>query len=86
MTVHHAVEQSAARRYPNAGITPEEMHSLENLRGIPNEVNSELHLRTLRREWNEFYRENPNPTKQDLLDHATYLDNKYGTQFDPPVR
>ena len=25
-------------------FTSEEMHSLENLRGIPNEINSELHL------------------------------------------
>lgn len=27
----------------------------------------------------------PNPSKQDLLDHATELDKKYGSEFDPPI-
>lgn len=44
MFVHHAVEKQAAKRYPDAAVTSAEMHSLENLRGIPNDINSELHL------------------------------------------
>lgn len=85
VVVHHAVEQQTLKRYPGI-VTPGEMHSLENLRGIPNGVNSQLHLSQIRREWNQFYRQNPAPTKQQLLDKATDIDNRYGTQFNPPVR
>jgi hypothetical protein len=75
------------RKFPGAGITEEEIHSLENLRGIPKGlVNNRLHLSQLRKEWNRFYRDNPSPSKQELLDFATQLDDKYGDQFDPPVR
>jgi hypothetical protein len=38
--VHHAVEQQALRRYPGL-ITDAEMNSLENLRGIPKNINSD---------------------------------------------
>jgi len=62
------------------------MHSLENLRGIPKEINSEIHLSKIRKEWNKFYRQNPNPTKQQLLDKATEIDDMFGTEFNPPVR
>lgn len=86
VVVHHAVEQQAARRYPGAGITPNEMHSLENLRGIPKGDNNSMHLSHLRKEWNRFYRNNPNATRQDLLEFATKLDVKYGSEFDPPVK
>lgn len=85
--VHHAVEQDViAKKYPHLDITPNEMHSLDNLRGIPKEINSELHLSNIRKEWNRFYFDNPNPTRQDLLDKATEIDDKYGHQFTPPVR
>jgi hypothetical protein len=84
VVVHHAVEQQALTRYPGA-VSEAEMHSLENLRGIPNELNSDLHISQIRREWNQFYRENPNATRQQLLQKATEIDTKYGSQFNPPV-
>lgn len=87
VVVHHAVEQQAMRRYPDAGITPNEMHSLENLRGIPKgDVNDRVHLSLLRKEWNRFYRDNPNPTKEDFLKFATKMDKQYGHEFNPPIR
>lgn len=82
--VHHAVEQQVLTRYPGI-VTEAEMYSLENLRGIPNELNSDLHLSQIRREWNQFYRQNPNPTKDQLLQKATEIDGKLGNQFNPPV-
>lgn len=86
VVVHHAVEQQTLRRYPGV-VTSSEMHSLENLRGIPKgDVNNRVHLSAIRKEWNRFYKANPNPTKQQLLDHATTIDNKYGHLFNPPVR
>ncbi|MBQ0925608.1 putative T7SS-secreted protein [Saccharopolyspora endophytica] len=85
--VHHAVEQQAMKKqYPELDISPNEMHSLDNLRGIPKEINGDVHLRKIRSEWDEFYIDNPNPSKQDLLDKATEIDNRFGHQFNPPVR
>ena len=86
VVVHHAVERQAPQRYPSADITPSEMHSLENLRGIPKEANARLHLSQIRKEWNRFYRENPTATKQQLLDFATRIDDMFGHLFIPPVR
>ena len=86
VVVHHAVEQQVRKHYPET-VSQSELHSLENLRGIPKgEVNNRVHLSQLRKEWNRFYKANPNPTKDDLLDFATKMDDKYGHQFDPPVR
>ncbi|MBQ0926658.1 putative T7SS-secreted protein [Saccharopolyspora endophytica] len=87
VVVHHAVEQAViTKHYPHLDIAPNEMHSLDNLRGIPNELNSKMHLSDIRKDWTAFYKENPNATKQDLLDQATKMDDKYGHQFRPPVR
>jgi RHS repeat-associated protein len=83
VVVHHAVEQQVLKRYPNVA-TEAEIHSLENLRGIPNASNPDLHLSKIRREWNQFYRQNPNPTKEELLRKATEIDEKFGSQFNPP--
>jgi hypothetical protein len=77
--VHHAVEQQVLENYPGV-VTDAEMHSLENLRGIPRHLNSELHLKQIRREWNRFYEENPTATRQQLLQKATEIDAKYGSQ------
>ncbi len=71
------------RRYPGV-VSEEEMHSIENLRGIPNEISPDLHKSLIRREWNQFYRENPNPTKEQLLKKASEIDAKFGSEFKPP--
>jgi hypothetical protein len=83
--VHHAVEQWALKKYPGV-VTQAEMHSLENLRGIPRHLNFDLHLRQIRREWNRFYEENPTATRQQLLQKATEIDAKYGSLFNPPIK
>jgi len=54
-------------------------------RGIAKDVNSDVHLSQIRREWNEFYRQTPNPTKEQLLEKVTQLDLKYGRGFKPPI-
>lgn len=72
------------RRYPGV-VSESEMHSLENLRGIPKELNSDIHLSKIRMEWNRFYRMNPSPTALQLLIKATEIDSLYGSQFNPPI-
>jgi hypothetical protein len=83
VVVHHAVEQQVATRYPGV-VSQAEMHSYENLRGVPKELNSDLHLSQIRREWNQFYRQNAKPSPQQLLDKATEIDAKFGSLFKPP--
>jgi hypothetical protein len=61
--VHHAIEQDVLNRYPGV-ISASEMHSLANLRGVPKEVNSLVHLSQIRKVWNKFYREHPTATKE----------------------
>lgn len=84
VVVHHAVEQQVLKRFPGI-VTEEEIHSLENLRGIPKDLNNGLHLRTIRLEWNRFYKLTPNPTKEQLLEKASEIDMKFGVQFNPPI-
>ena len=88
--VHHAVEQQVLTRYPGL-VTETELHSLENLRGIPRGADgTNLHQSLLRQEWDMFYRaveeSGRTPTRQDLLDFAKKVDDKYGSRFVPPVR
>ncbi|MCW3071232.1 MAG: hypothetical protein JWO44_1122 [Bacteroidetes bacterium] len=85
VVVHHAVEQDILEKFPNL-ISESEMHSIENLRGIPKEINPDIHLSQIRKEWNRFYKDFPKPTKQELLNKATEIDNKFGYLFDPPIR
>ncbi|MFC3960204.1 DUF4157 domain-containing protein [Halovivax cerinus] len=89
VVVHHAVEKRMASgentNWPDI-VSQSEIHSLENLRGIPKELNSEVHLSEIRREWDKFYDENPSPSKEELLNKATEIDDAYGHVFEPPVR
>jgi hypothetical protein len=82
--VHHAIEQNVLINYPGL-FTEAEMHSLGNLRGIPNNLNSRLHLSSIRREWNAFYRTHPTATRQEIIDKARSIDQIYGWRFTPPV-
>lgn len=87
--VHHAVERQAMTvRYPNLGLTESELNSLENLRGIPANINNEVHLSAIRNRWNAFYSNNPASTitKQKLLDQAKLIDQEFGHLFNPPIR
>jgi len=83
--IHHAIEQQVLKNLPGI-VTESEIHSLLNLRGIPKSVNSDIHLRRIRAEWDDFYLENPNPTKEQLLQKAKEIDDLLGAQFYPPVR
>ncbi len=90
--VHHAIEQDLLE--PSNifyGIfTESEIHSLQNLRGISGEINSQLHLSQIRLAWNDFYNQfplgTPLPTKQQFLDKATEIDIMFGNLFTPPIR
>ena len=81
VVVHHAVPQRTLTLYPDA-VTTSEINSLENLRGIPNEINSDVHLSQIARSWNQFYSQNPaaDVTADMLLQKATEVDLKYGQQ------
>ncbi|MCR6706491.1 MAG: hypothetical protein NVV66_17995 [Cellulomonas sp.] len=85
--MHHAIEQRVLKRYPGL-FTEAELHSLGNLRGIHNDVNSDVHLSKIRMMWNRFYAEHPagsGVTRQDFLDYARHIDQQLGGSFTPPV-
>ncbi|MGW6193182.1 S-layer homology domain-containing protein [Bacillus cereus] len=84
VVVHHAVEQQVLKKYPNL-FTEVEIHDIQNLRGIPKEINNEIHLSSIRKDWNEFYKSHPNPTKKEVIDYMIELDKRYGDKFTPPV-
>lgn len=89
VVVHHSIEQQVLRKYPNI-FSEVEINKLEMLRGIPNEVNSEIHLSAIRKEWNKFYAEvdagEISLTKESFfLKKARELDSLYGTKFNPRV-
>jgi hypothetical protein len=73
------------KKYPG-GFTKSEMHSLENLRGVPNDVNGNVHLGEIRILWNKFYKAHPTATRQQLLDYATYVDHLLSDMFGPRIR
>ncbi len=87
--VHHAIEQQVLKDYSYLGISLGQMHSIENLRGIPPEINNRVHLSEINKEWKNFYKANPpssKPSLQKFLDKAEEIDNKYGYLFYPPIR
>jgi hypothetical protein len=73
------------RRYPGV-LTEAEMHSIENLRGIPKGLNSDLHLTQIRERWDEFYEMHPQAAREQLLEQAAKIDDEFGSLFIPPVR
>ena len=64
-------------------ITEMEMHTLENLRGIPKELNAELHLSALHSKWNRFLRENLKPTREQINKVRDEVDEESGHLFLP---
>lgn len=86
VVVHHAIEQSVLKRYPGL-FKDSEMHSLENLRGIPTPLNPTLHLSDIRKAWDEFYKTHPasTTTREDIFNEATEIDRKFGHLFTPKI-
>ncbi|MFI6694560.1 DUF6531 domain-containing protein [Streptomyces sp. NPDC050433] len=86
VVVHHAIEQQMLKRHPGL-FSADEIHSLENLRGIPKGlINNAVHLSEIRKHWNSFYRAHPSPTRQQVLDQATIIDDMLGNWFAPRIR
>ena len=92
MQVHHAVPQVVLNKYPNLGISPYQMHSLENLRGIPNDVftpgnpSLKLHDYLTHYVWKPWYDLNPNASLNQIFNKAKEIDDLYGHLFVPPIR
>lgn len=83
LVVHHAVEQQVLKLYPGR-FGKYELHSIENLRGVPRVLNSELHLRQIRGMWDAFYDEYPNASRSQILEYAGRVDTEVGSLFVPP--
>ncbi|TPL05313.1 hypothetical protein FJ938_15255 [Mesorhizobium sp. B2-4-14] len=84
LVIHHPAEQQLLKRALNF-LSKKKINSVENLRGIPEYLNDILHLIVIRSENDEFHAKYPYPTEQQILDHSTMMDKKYGHNFVPPV-
>ncbi|NRA67359.1 MAG: pre-toxin TG domain-containing protein [Pseudobacteriovorax sp.] len=88
--VHHAAEQRVLTKYPGV-LNEKQMHSIENLRGIPNgAAGIQLHQREIRRFWDDVYERFDErgfpPTAGELLKEVKRADDKFGHRFVPPIR
>ena len=88
MQVHHAVPQAVFdTKYPGL-ISEAQLHSLENLRGIPNGAlyrGLPAHA-AITAEWKRFYLLNPTATLTEILSFSKGVDNQFGHLFIPPLR
>lgn len=82
--VHHALPQAVQNKYPYFNVTNDQMHSLENLRGIPND--GSLDHTAITNYWLGFYYTNPNASFQEVMDFVKFIDDEFGHLFVPPVR
>jgi RHS repeat-associated protein len=82
LVIHHAVEQQVLDRYPGV-LTEAEMHDSSNLIGVPADINGDIHLSMVRKEWDEFYATHPTVTPAELRAKAADIDNRYGNMFTP---
>lgn len=54
--IHHSIEQQVlTKRYPGVFSEDEILRNASNLRGIPKAYNAEVHLSSIRRDWDEVY-------------------------------
>ena len=97
LQVHHAFPQSLGWRFPTLGLTGEQIHSFENLRGIRNTTTITLpdgtqkglhsHITT---EWEDFLQPFEQagtvPDFQQLTAFAQQIDDSFGHLFDPIIR
>lgn len=65
-------------------MTKEEMHAVENLRGIPKALDTTLHQKHIHKRWNKFRRENAAATKAQLELLRDEIDAEVGHLFIPP--
>ncbi|MBA4049679.1 MAG: hypothetical protein C0464_01585 [Cyanobacteria bacterium DS2.008] len=82
ITVHHAIPKWVLKEHPGL-FTAKEINDIESLRGIYKSVNDELHNDKMHNAWRYFALNNPNPTRQDVLQMVETLDVKYGRLFIP---
>jgi RHS repeat-associated protein len=77
IVVHHNVPLETLVRRPGI-FTPEELNAASNLRGIPLEMNSNLHLSQIHGAWRTFWQMNPAATRADILAFAQSLEVEHG--------
>lgn len=74
--VHHSVPQAVLKKYEGL-FTRAEIDSIDFLRGIPNKLNAKVHLSQINTLWKNFYKQYPTAGKQEILDFAKAIDEKF---------
>jgi len=84
VVVHHRIEQQVLKNYPNL-FTIEELNTIGNLRGIPKDLNNQLHNSFIRRAWDRFHINNPNASAEEIINYADIIDSFVGGHFLPNI-
>ena len=89
MRIHHAIPKALFVYF--RGVIPiDELHALDNLRGIPFEKNNKLHLSIINSKWNAFMRQyqrsGTRPTMEEIREQVRTIDRDHGQDFMPPYK
>jgi hypothetical protein len=75
--VHHSVPLEALKLHPGL-FSADELNAATNLRAIPVIENGTLHLSEIHGQyWNQFWRDYPNATREQIEQFAGWLDEEY---------
>jgi hypothetical protein len=88
--VHHAIPRAVQTKYPHLNIVDQQMHSVENLRGITKDKilpnGRWVHDEITHHRWAPWYEANPNATLAQVMAYAKQVDDEFGHLFNPPIR
>jgi hypothetical protein len=89
MRIHHAIPKAIFKYF--RGVIPiDELHALNNLRGIPFDKNNTTHLSIINSKWNAFMRKyqrsGTRPTMEDIREQVRAIDRDHGEDFMPPYK
>jgi len=78
--VHHSIPLEVLKKRPGL-FTSSELNAATNLRGIPTQLNNTLHLSEIHGQlWDNFWLENPNATRAEILEFAQKLEDRFNLQ------
>jgi|GEM_PF-2856842 len=83
--VHHAIPQKVYDNYDGI-ITRQQLHSLENLRGIPKNLPAPDFHDEITDRWRIWFNNNADFDLDDALGFAKTIDDEFGHRFIPPIR
>jgi hypothetical protein len=77
--IHHKIPQQVLSEHPHL-FSHREIHGLDNLVGIPRDTKAH---KLITEEWKDFFKTNPSPKKEDIVEFSNKIDERYGANYLP---